>query len=107
MINTIASQCELNVFDWLVLQLAVQAKLNLLELLQEPDDNDDHDDNNNNDNDVKDSGDKDEDVKDGGEPDGLALLHSDVLLLPLAVGRDQGKEHHLKKASATLSPSCC
>ena len=50
-----------------------------------------------NDDDVKDSGDKDEDVKDGGEPDGLALLHSDVLLLPLAVSCGQGKEHHLKK----------
>ena len=39
--------------------------------------------------DVKDSGGKD-------EPDGLALLHSDLLLLPLAVRCDlQGKDYHL------------
>ena len=71
------------------------------------DDHDDYDHDSNDKDNVKDSGDKGDDVKDGGEPDGLALLHSDVLLLPLAVGCDQGKEHHLKKASATLSPSCC
>ena len=35
------------------------------------------------------------DVKDNVEPDSLALLHRDLLLLPLAVGCDQGKEHHL------------
>ena len=50
--------------------------------------------------DVKDSGGKD-------EPDGLALLHSDLLLLPLAVGCDQGKEDHLwinNTSSVMLSP---
>ena len=59
---------------------------------------------------VKDAGDKDDDVKDGGDkddvkPDGLALLHSDVLLLPLAFGCGQGKEHHLNKPSSKLSQS--
>ena len=34
--DTVASQRELDVFDGLVLQLAIEADLHLLELLQEP-----------------------------------------------------------------------
>ena len=35
--DTVASQCELNIFDGLEHQLAVEADFHLLELLQEPD----------------------------------------------------------------------
>ena len=40
--HTVTSKSELDILDGLVLQLAIEAELHLLELFQEPDGNDHH-----------------------------------------------------------------
>ena len=74
--HTVTSKSELDILDGLVLQLAIEAELHLLELFQEPDGND-------------------HDEEEEEEPDSLALLYGDFLLLPLAFCCDRGKERHL------------
>ena len=79
--HTVTSKSELDILDGLVLQLAIEAELHLLELFQEPDGNDHHE--------------EEEEEKEEEEPDSLALLYGDFLLLPLAFCCDRGKERHL------------